>query len=53
MTQEKDYRFKMEFSGIKITDETISVLRDLFVKLLPHDSPGEHHENLDPLFMKA
>ena len=48
MPKDKDYRFKMEFSGIALPDETVSKLEDLFVKLLPRDSPGEHHENLDP-----
>ena len=52
MAAEKDYRFKMEFSGIDIPKETMDALQDLFIKLLPHDSPGEQHENLDPLFMK-
>ena len=53
MVPAKDYRFRMEFSDVKINDETVSALKDLFVKLLPHDSPGEFHENLDPLFMRA
>ena len=33
---------------INMPPETLQQLRDTFVKLLPADSPGDMHQNLDP-----